>query len=182
MRRLLSAVLVLALLAALGHVLYPYLKNAARVAELLREAPPAVGGLAHPLPGRPFVDTWGAARSNGRRHEGVDIFAPRGTPVQATSRGVVVRVGNNTLGGHTVMVMGAGGYNHYYAHLDRPSALTTGQWVQAGDVVGLVGTSGNARGTPPHLHYGIYLPSGQAVNPFPLLSPADPADASARSR
>lgn len=89
---------------------------------------------------------------------------------------MVIRVGENTLGGHTVMVMGPAGYRHYYAHLDRPSGLSPGSWLKAGDVIGVVGSSGNARGTPPHLHYGVYRPSGEAVNPYSLLRRGEAPD------
>ena len=169
MRRLPFLLITLALLACVSYVLWPYLRHATRVMQLLREGGPGAGSLAHPLPGWAFADTWGAARSNGRTHEGVDIFAPRGTPVRATTRGLVVRVGENELGGRTVTVMGPGGFNHYYAHLERYADVSAGTWVKAGDVVGFVGTSGNARGTPPHLHYGVYTPTWQAVNPYPFL-------------
>lgn len=112
-------------------------------------------------------DSWGAARSDGRSHEGIDIFAPRGTPVVAATRGIVSRVGANVLGGRVVWVMGPGRQMHYYAHLDRIGDVRPGDIVQAGDVLGTVGTTGNARGTPPHLHYGIY--ANGAINPYPLL-------------
>src|SRR5688500_13281936 len=62
------------------------------------------------------VDTWGAARPNGRRHEGIDIFAPKGTAVVSTTRGLVTRVGTNRLGGQVVFVLGPGFERHYYAH------------------------------------------------------------------
>ncbi|WP_102125533.1 M23 family metallopeptidase [Deinococcus planocerae] len=168
MRRLLRLVLVLALLAGVAYLLWPTLQNAWRFVSLTTSPAPAEGTLPNPLPGQDFVDTWGAARSEGRRHEGVDIFAPRGTPIRATTRGVVLGVGENRLGGRTVMILGPGGQRHYYAHLDRYADLREGQWVEAGDVVGYVGDSGNARGTPPHLHYGIYT-AGGAINPYPFL-------------
>jgi murein DD-endopeptidase MepM/ murein hydrolase activator NlpD len=59
---------------------------------------------------------------------------------------------------------------HYYAHFERIGAFTAGDVVVPGDILGYVGTTGNARGTPPHLHYGIYTPSDGAMNPWPLLS------------
>lgn len=98
----------------------------------------------------------------------MDIFAPRDTPIRATTRGVVLNVGENRLGGRTVMVLGPGRQRHYYAHLERYADIREGQWIEAGDVVGSVGDSGNAQGTPTHLHYGIYT-AGGAVNPYPLL-------------
>jgi len=119
-----------------------------------------------------ITDTWGAARSSGRTHQGVDIFATRGTPVLSATRGVVARVGESGLGGKQVWVIGPGGERHYYAHLDDWAAgLHVWQRVRAGDPVGFVGTTGNARGTPPHLHYGIYA-AGGALNPHPRLGDA----------
>lgn len=145
----------------------PSIEQARRYAALV--GAPAPTALPHPLPGRGLSDTWGAARSGGRRHEGIDLFAPRGTPIRATTEGLVLQVGSNTLGGRTVMVLGPGGQRHYYAHLEGYAAgLTRGDWLEVGDTVGYVGDSGNARGTPPHLHYGIYT-SGGAINPYPLL-------------
>lgn len=169
MRRLLSTLLVLAVLAGLAFLAWPGLKNALRYAELLRQPGPTAGSLAPPLPGVRYADTWGGARSEGRRHEGVDIFAPRGTPIRATVGGVVGRVGTDRLGGRILYVTGPGGYHHYYAHLERYAGLNSGDWIKAGTVIGHVGDSGNARGTPPHLHYGVYTPTWQALNPYPLL-------------
>ncbi|QEI07467.1 M23 family metallopeptidase [Pigmentiphaga aceris] len=123
---------------------------------------------------RNLVDTWGGARSGGRRHEGIDIFASRGTAVIAATDGLVARIGENRLGGRTVWVYGPGRQRHYYAHLDRYAEdLSAGDRVAVGDVLGYVGDSGNARGTPPHLHYGIYTMSG-AINPYPLLKALPP--------
>ncbi|MEM1057397.1 MAG: M23 family metallopeptidase [Bacteroidota bacterium] len=118
-----------------------------------------------------IADTWGAARSGGRTHEGTDIFADRGTPVVSATEGVVTSLRPNSLGGTVVWVMGPGREMHYYAHLDAHAPdLAEGQRVAVGDTLGTVGTSGNAAGTPPHLHYGIYR-TGGAVNPYPRLAP-----------
>ena len=116
-----------------------------------------------------LTNTWGARRSGGRSHEGIDIFAPRGTPVLSATAGVVVRKGWNRLGGKTVSSLGPAGWYHYYAHLDDWDAPATGDWVEAGTVLGYVGDTGNAKGTPTHLHYGIYA-SGGARDPYPLLA------------
>lgn len=116
-------------------------------------------------------DTWGAARGQGRKHEGIDIFAKRGTPVMSTTSGIVLDVGINQLGGQVVWVLGPKLSRHYYAHLDAYAAdVQTGDWVEAGEVLGYVGNSGNARNTPPHLHYGVYLRGQGAVNPYPYLT------------
>ena len=168
MRRVLGWLFFLAVLAGLGAMLWPELQQTQRYSTLLGAPVPGAHSLPNPLPGQRLVDTWGGARSGGRRHEGIDIFARRDTPVRATTEGVVLNVGPNNLGGRTVMLLGPGGQRHYYAHLERYPRLSPGDWVEAGDVVGYVGDSGNARGTPTHVHYGIYA-AGGALNPYPLL-------------
>ena len=137
----------------------------------LLTAPPPTS-VALPVDGvraKDLRDSWGNARSGGRRHEGIDIFAPRGTRVLASTHGIVSRAGTDPLGGLVVWVLGPGGQRHYYAHLERHSTLRTGDLVNVGDTLGYVGTTGNARGGPPHLHYGIYAGATGAVDPYPLL-------------
>ncbi|MES1963758.1 M23 family metallopeptidase [Psychrobacter sp. AH5] len=135
---------------------------------LLQEPLPTENSLPSPLPGQHLADTWGAVRSAGRSHEGIDIFADRGSPIQATTHGVVSKVGDDSLGGRVVVIVGPGGAGHYYAHLQEYGDIAVNDWVEAGDIIGYVGDSGNAKGTPPHVHYGIYI-NGRAVNPYPLL-------------
>lgn len=126
---------------------------------------------------RRIADTWGGPRSGGRSHQGVDIFAKRGTPVRSATRGVVGSVDDYGLGGKHVWVIGPGGERHYYAHLEAfAPGIAHFDVVAAGTVLGYVGDSGNARGTPPHLHYGIYAMSG-AYNPWPLLQAGARTDA-----
>ena len=154
----------------LTYFAWPWLKHATYLAELLAEEPPRT--LRVPVQGvsmRAVRDTFGAPRSGDRTHHGVDIFASRGTPVLSTTRGIVARIGENRLGGLVVWVLGPGGDRHYYAHLDSIADIKMGQRVAPGDVLGTVGTTGNARGTPPHLHYGVYRRTHGAINPFPLL-------------
>lgn len=127
---------------------------------------------------RNVADTWQAPRGTDRRHEGQDIFAPRGTPVISATSGLVYKIGENNLGGQTVSVIGRGGRVYYYAHLDSYApALREGDFVTTKTVLGYVGTTGNARGTPPHLHFGVYA-SGGAINPLPLLADRTPANVS----
>lgn len=118
-------------------------------------------------------DSWHAPRSGERRHEGQDIFAERGTVIRSATEGYVARMGENSLGGNTVFITGAGGRTYYYAHLDAyVPALMTGDHVTPETVIGYVGTTGNAKGTPPHLHFGVYTAAG-AVDPLPLLVDRD---------
>lgn len=125
--------------------------------------------LAFPVSGRRESDVgsrFGADRDGGRRsHHGVDIFAPRGTPVVAASPGIVNRVGTNNLGGLIVWVRDDFGNRLYYAHLDSQS-VTSGQRVEVGDTLGTVGNTGNARTTPPHLHFGVYRRGEGPVDPW----------------
>lgn len=79
-----------------------------------------------------------------------------------------MRRGHNKLGGNVLWVLGPGGQRHYYAHLERFAHLSVGERIQPGTMLGYVGNTGNARTTPPHLHYGIYGHAG-AINPFPLF-------------
>jgi murein DD-endopeptidase MepM/ murein hydrolase activator NlpD len=81
----------------------------------------------------------------------------------------VARRGGNPLGGRTVTVLGPGGWHHYYAHLEQYGGQGRGDWVLAGEVIGFVGTSGNAPDNAPHLHYGVSA-GGSPLNPYPLLS------------
>jgi murein DD-endopeptidase MepM/ murein hydrolase activator NlpD len=116
---------------------------------------------------------WGNERDNGaRRHEGVDIFAPRGTPAVAATDGTITRTGESKLGGRVVWLADAQGQHLYYAHLDK-QLVQPGQRVRAGDTLGLVGNTGNARTTTPHLHFGIYRAGRGAVDPWPFLHRAD---------
>jgi len=116
-----------------------------------------------------IADTFGAPRGTARTHAGIDIFAGRGTPILSTTRGVVVSMREGGLGGKQVWVLGPAHERHYYAHLDGwEPGLDVGDVVLPGDALGFVGNTGNARGTPPHLHYGIYGADG-AYDPLPLV-------------
>ena len=119
---------------------------------------------------RSIGSAYGDPRDAGRRdHHGIDIFAKRGTPVIAAAGGIVTRVGTNGLGGKVVWISRPfHGESHYYAHLDD-QLVTVGTRVEEGDVIGLVGNTGNARSTPPHLHFGIYA-AGGAVDPLPYVA------------
>jgi murein DD-endopeptidase MepM/ murein hydrolase activator NlpD len=128
--------------------------------------------LIMPVYGEPvseIADTWHAPRDGGRVHEGQDIFATRGTPIFSATEGYLVRVGDTEIGGNVVYVIGAGGRRYYYAHLDRvATSLRIGQKVTTDTVLGFVGNTGNASGTPTHLHFGVYE-FRRAINPLSLL-------------
>ena len=108
-----------------------------------------------------FEDSWGWARSGGRRHEGVDIIAERGTPVIAVRDGWA-QFKNSNLGGRSIWLTTPDGDRFFYAHLDAWEGDSRD--VRAGDVIGYVGSSGNAGG--PHLHFETQ-PDGHVENPFP---------------
>lgn len=178
LRRFIARLFALALLALAASCAAPIVRDQWRYLQLLRQAAPAA--LPVPVEGvsrARLHDSWGDPRSGGRTHEGIDIFAPRGTPVRSTTEGLVHFKGERGLGGRVVSIVGPGGYRHYYAHLDDWGPQAEGDWVLPGDVVGYVGSTGNAAGGPPHLHYGIYEPWGGAINPYPLLvaPPPEPA-------
>lgn len=129
--------------------------------------------LAFPVEGRDeraVGSTWGSPRDGGRRsHEGIDIFAPRGTPVLATADGTVNRVRETRLGGKVVWLRDTvRNASIYFAHLDSQHVVS-GQRVRRGDTLGFVGNTGNARTTSPHLHFGIYRRGEGAVDPFPFV-------------
>ena len=130
--------------------------------------PPSVDGKTCPV-GTPngFIDSWGFPRSGGRRHEGVDMFAPMGTALYAVADGEIYRVYTNTLGGLAINLIDEAGNMYYYAHLSA-AHVRSGQRVESGQIIGAVGDSGNARGTPPHLHWQFHPGNGSPVNPFPL--------------
>jgi murein DD-endopeptidase MepM/ murein hydrolase activator NlpD len=135
------------------------------------EPPPANGTLVCPVAGAvSYTDTWGAPRSGGRSHKGVDMIAARGTPVVALESGTIRRMGNGGLGGITIYLTGNSADEYYYAHLDGwADGLSTGQAVSAGELIGYVGSTGNASYTLPHLHFEYRPGSGSAVNPTPLV-------------
>jgi murein DD-endopeptidase MepM/ murein hydrolase activator NlpD len=142
-------------------------------------------GLTIPVAGvrrEELKDTYGAARSGGRAHKGVDIFAARGTPVLAAAAGVIVNRDSNAVGGIALYHRGMDGRTiYYYAHLDGIRAgLKVGDLVRAGDTLGYVGSTGNVSGSP-HLHFAVFTVAdsnrwwrGRDLNPYDLLTEAAP--------
>ncbi len=161
---------VLVVLVLLGGLFREEIAKSYKVVRLYAQPPDP--SIAMPVEGvrrSAVADTWHAPRSGGRRHEGQDIFARRGTAVLSATDGVVVRLGGGKLGGNAVFVAGRGRRVYYYAHLDRyAEGIDSGTVVTRGDVLGYVGNTGNARTTPPHLHFGVYSASG-AINPLNLI-------------
>ena len=134
-----------------------------------------VGGIA---PAQ-IADTYNDARDGARRHNAVDILAPRGAEVLAAEDGVVLRIGTNALGGNVIWATDVERrFAYYYAHLERwARGLREGQAVSRGDVIGYVGTSGNAPKNTPHLHFQVLhitdpkrYSNGLPLNPLPFFT------------
>jgi peptidoglycan LD-endopeptidase LytH len=116
-----------------------------------------------------FTDSWGAPRSGGRTHKGVDMIAARGVPIVAIFSGTVYRLSNSALGGKSVYFHSDAGDMYYYAHLDGFGDISPGQSVPAGYVLGYNGSTGNAPDYLPHLHFEYHPGGSGAVNPYPLV-------------
>ena len=128
-----------------------------------------------------LVDTFTDARSQGRLHDAIDIMAQAGTPVLAVADGQVEKLFTSERGGFTLYQFEPSGkYAYYYAHLERYApGLAEKQSIKRGQVIGYVGSTGNANPSAPHLHFAIFVLGperhwweGTAINPYPLLSAA----------
>jgi murein DD-endopeptidase MepM/ murein hydrolase activator NlpD len=170
----LAAVLALLVLAAPhAHTLRPLVDQLRRAGPLPSVAvptPPGTsrdGGGVCPVQGRVRIGQgWGAPRDGGRRrHQGIDLLAPAGTPVIAVADGRITRASNveRGLGGISLRLQDRRGTEYYYAHNLRNLARV-GQRVHAGQVIAQVGATGNARGGPPHLHFQLHPGGGPPVN------------------
>ena len=135
-------------------------------------APPVItDGKACPVnAATSFSDTWGAPRSGGRSHKGVDMVSARNAPLVAIESGTVTRTSNSSLGGLSIYLTGASGSRYYYAHLEYiADGIGSGTGVGVGDLLGGNGSSGNAPDWLPHLHFQYAPPGGDWVNPYPLV-------------
>jgi len=122
-------------------------------------------GMVCPVAGpRAFADTWGAARSGGRSHVGVDMMSPGGTPLVAAESGFANFL-TNRLGGNAIWLQGSSGTKYYYAHLSKWEGPSRA--VSQGEVIGYVGATGNT--TANHLHFEVHPGGGRAVNPYPCV-------------
>lgn len=127
--------------------------------------PAPTNGIVCPVNGpRAFADTWGAPRSGGRSHEGVDMMSPRGTPLVAVESGSATFKTNN-LGGNAIWLTGSSGTKYYYAHLSAWEGSSRS--VAKGEVIGYVGATGNTSAN--HLHFEVHPGGGRAVNPYPYV-------------
>ncbi|NNC76235.1 MAG: M23 family metallopeptidase [Acidimicrobiia bacterium] len=134
-----------------------------------------------------FSNDWGAGRSGGRGHKGNDVFSPKGTPVLAAADGFVEKLGNGPRSGFYVKLRHADGFDTWYMHLDNDTpgtddakggserayaeGIEEGDFVEAGQIIGYVGDSGNAEYTTPHTHFELHR-DGRAINPHDYLEGA----------
>jgi murein DD-endopeptidase MepM/ murein hydrolase activator NlpD len=165
-----GVLIVLLMISGFGSAVLDKLVLYGRIAQLyMREPDTKIAMPLRDVSKKQVANTWHAQRGSDRLHEGQDIFAPRGTPIFSATTGYIYKIGENNLGGQTVSVIGDGGRIYYYAHLDSYAPdIAEGDPVTTKTLLGYVGTTGNAQGTPPHLHFGIYTSSG-AINPLPLI-------------
>jgi murein DD-endopeptidase MepM/ murein hydrolase activator NlpD len=155
--------------------------SAAPTPTVTAAAVPGPTGLIVPVQGltaAQLSDTYTQSRSDGRTHEAIDIMAPSGTPVLAVADGSVEKLFDSKQGGLTLYQFEPSGkFAYYYAHLDRYApGVAEGKSVRRGEVIGYVGSTGNADKAAPHLHFAVYVLGpernwwqGTPINPYPLL-------------
>lgn len=162
----------------------PATAPAARVAPSVAQAADAPSGLLLPVQGiltSQLRDTFTDARSEGRVHDAIDIMADTGTPVLAVADGTVEKLFDSERGGLTIYQFEPSGrWCYYYAHLQRyADGLAEKQVIKRGEVIGYVGSTGNASAEAPHLHFEVHVLGpekqwwkGESINPYPLLKQA----------
>lgn len=173
----------------------PATAPAARVAPSVAQAANAPSGLLLPVQGiltSQLRDTFTDARSEGRVHDAIDIMADTGTPVLAVADGTVEKLFDSERGGLTIYQFEPSGrWCYYYAHLQRyADGLAEKQVIKRGEVIGYVGSTGNASDDAPHLHFEVHVLGpekqwwkGESINPYPLLkSAASMPDAASAAR
>ena len=152
-------------------LLLPLFLLCGSIAMASAEKPAAVAKeLVFPISGKSNIGSyWGDTRDAGtRKHEGIDIFADRGTAVVAVTDGYVLEVSEDGIGGKTVTIQSDNyTWRSYYAHLNEQK-VSKGQIIKKGQLIGTVGNTGNAKTTPPHLHFGMYESHG-AIDPLPYV-------------
>jgi LysM repeat protein len=149
-------------LVELNHIANP---NLIRIGTtLVVDAP----GWLCPVEHATFFNDWGFPRSGGRFHEGNDLFAPHGTPIFAPVGGTLHQV-VGTVGGYQFNLEGDDDHLYIGSHMDQ---FAKDGYVQAGDIIGYVGDSGNAQGSRPHLHFEIHADGENPINPYPALAEA----------
>lgn len=115
--------------------------------------------------------SWHAPRGGGRLHLGQDIFADRGTPIYSATIGRIAKMGFESKGGNYVRIVGPGGWEYYYAHLNTIARdIHVGDFVTIDTQIGAVGNTGNATASHPHLHFSVYNADGIAIDPLQFLS------------
>lgn len=125
-----------------------------------------IDAIVCPILGSAFADTWGAPRSGGRRHVGVDMIAPRGVPIYAVVSGYVTFKAN-VLGGNAASLVGDNGNRYYYGHMDSYEGVS--RRVTQGEIIAYNGDTGNAKYSTPHLHFELRPGGGINVNPYPSV-------------
>jgi murein DD-endopeptidase MepM/ murein hydrolase activator NlpD len=119
-------------------------------------------------------DSFGDPRSGGRSHRGIDVFSPRWTEVVAAASGTLTSIGSSGRAGRSLWLVGRDGRSYFYCHLEAwAGGIYDGMRVAPGELIGYVGNSGNASGTPTHLHFEVHQ-DGRAINPYPVLASAEP--------
>jgi peptidoglycan LD-endopeptidase LytH len=170
---LLVVLALLVLAAPQAHMLRPLVDRLRQAGPRPSVALPSLpggggGGGVCPVRGRVRIGQgWGAPRDGGRRrHQGIDLLAPAGTPLVAVADGRIIRISNHDrgLGGISLRLTDRRGTGYYYAHNQR-NLVHLGQRVRRGQVIAQVGATGNARGGPPHLHFQLHPGGGAPVNP-----------------
>lgn len=150
---------------------YNYRRYLRPVALLSADGVPGMGVPVEGLRLPELQDSFYHRRADGRTHYAIDIMRPIGDPLLACVDGTVESMRMNPLGGITITILDTEKrFRFYYAHLSAyATGITEGQEISKGDLLGYVGDTGNAKGTPPHLHFQIANMGGAAINPYPLL-------------